>query len=347
MISTLLHFLAEGFFLGLTLGTTCAATCGPMYMPYLMQREQSVSKSIINIFEISAGRFISYVTFGVFAGVLGSSVGMVIDRGWFSSVAYILFAVLLLISTFRTHQKHKGCSVSKWSKFADRPFLFGIMTGISLCPSFFGAMTAAFDAGGSIGGGAIFAGFFFGSSIFLMPFMLAGLAGNVKLFQKIAIYASVIVAAYFIGKGVIGLTELIQEHSKTSPISASNVVNAFDEQPLVIIDTTQGVEILTKTIAQARPGVTTLSADTLNLPMSGTILVAANYLDDPTLLRSPQRFVVVLPRNDGTLTDQQYALEMRDYLGKYLFKKDEIHGTFLNMAAFLEKNNQPTTETTK
>lgn len=339
IFSTIWKYLAEGFLLGLTLGTTCAATCGPMYMPYLMQREQSVGKSIINILEISAGRFVSYVSFGIMAGVLGSSINIILDRGWFVSVAYILFSILLLIETFRTHQKHKGCSVSKWSKFADRPILFGMLTGISLCPSFFGAMTAAFGAGGVVGGGSIFAGFFFGSSIFLMPFMIAGLAGNIKLFQKAAVIASVVVAAYFIGKGGMGLYEQYHKsNSRGGTYTSTDIVNALDSLPLIIIDTSASSLVLRDTLSLVRKGVTSIQADTNNLPVNCNILVGADYLDNPKKLRIKDRFVIILPR-DTVLSSENYASEIRLYLKKYMFKKDTINGTLFDMASFLDNSS--------
>jgi sulfite exporter TauE/SafE len=350
MITTVFKYLAEGFFLGLTLGTTCAATCGPMYMPYLMQRKQTVIKSIINILEISLGRFFSYIGFGILSGVIGGAMGIVLQRGWFVSVAYILFAVILLISTFRTHQKHKGCAVSKWSKFADRPFIFGVVTGVSLCPSFFGAMTAAFGAGadsggetftGAIAGASIFAGFFIGSTIFLMPFMIAGLAGNKRIFQKIAVIASVVVSAYFIGKGGMGLVNLVNESQRVSPTTAANVISAFDDTPLFIIDTTSGSDILRHAFDELRIGETVVVADTSQLTDSCIVFVAADYLEDPTLLRSSERFVVILPRN-REFSDDQFAHQMVEYLQKYSFRKDEIHGTLFNMAEFLEKMNKST-----
>lgn len=344
MINTLTTYLTEGFALGLTLGTTCAATCGPMYMPYLMQKKHSVKESILNVFEISLGRFLSYIAFGMLAGGIGSAIGVILDRGWFSSLAYILFSVLLLLSAFRTHKKEKGCAVSKYSKFADRPFLFGVFTGISLCPSFFGAMTAAFDAGGVVGGASIFGSFFFGSSVFLLPFAIAGVAGNVKFFRKVATVASLLVAVYFIGKGTFGFVELTQQSMNRSPMSASNVVGAFDDTPLYILEHGKNSLQLIEAISEKKDGLVHRVTSTEALPEKCHILVDADFLENPIELRAPGRFVVVLPRNSGELSSQEYNSNIVEYLERYLFKRDDENGTFFNMASFLEKEGDHGTE---
>ena len=52
--------LSEGFLLGIATGTTCLATCGPIYAPYLMQYDRNLKASLVTLLEISGGRFATY-----------------------------------------------------------------------------------------------------------------------------------------------------------------------------------------------------------------------------------------------------------------------------------------------
>ena len=85
MIKTLI----EGTILGLTTGTACLVTCSPIYLPYLISEDRKLSKGIIAVLEISAGRFVSYLAFGAIAGYTGAQIASV-NRELFTSIAYIL-----------------------------------------------------------------------------------------------------------------------------------------------------------------------------------------------------------------------------------------------------------------
>ena len=98
--------LVEGTILGLTTGTTCLITCTPIYLPYLISEDRKLGKSLLAVIEISAGRFFSYLAFGAIAGYAGAQIAS-INRELFTSIAYILLSIYLVLSAVRTNRKTK------------------------------------------------------------------------------------------------------------------------------------------------------------------------------------------------------------------------------------------------
>jgi sulfite exporter TauE/SafE len=189
--------LAEGFLLGLATGTTCLATCGPVYAPYLMQYGRSLPKSLLAILELSAGRFFSYLVVGAAAGLLGRQVHFE-GKGLITAAGYSLFSIFLLITAFRTHRRDQGCRAGRWAGIIDRPLVLGILTGINICPPFLLALTKAFSGSGPAAGMTLFSAFFVGTSIWLAPIAAFGLLGKQRLFRSIARWGAVAVSAWFL-----------------------------------------------------------------------------------------------------------------------------------------------------
>jgi sulfite exporter TauE/SafE len=190
--------LAEGFFLGLATGTTCLATCGPVYAPYLMQYERGFLGSLFALLEVSAGRFLAYLAIGAAAGILGKNLAIA-DRDLFLAASYVLFSAFLLVTSFRTHRREKCCPAGRWTAFADRPLFLGILTGINFCPSLFVALTRTIDLSGPAAGMTLFAAFFAGTTLFMLPVTLFGWFGTKQTYRVVARVAAVAVAAWFIG----------------------------------------------------------------------------------------------------------------------------------------------------
>jgi sulfite exporter TauE/SafE len=193
MIATLL----QGFLLGLATGTTCLATCGPVYAPYLMQYSRSLPKSLLAVLELSAGRFISYLVVGAAAGLLGRQVDFE-GKGLITAAGYCLFSIFLLVTAFRTHRRDNCCPAGRWAGIIDRPLVLGILTGINICPPFLLALTKAASGPGHLAGITLFAAFFIGTSIWLAPIAAFGLFGKQRLFRSIARWGAVAVSVWFL-----------------------------------------------------------------------------------------------------------------------------------------------------
>jgi sulfite exporter TauE/SafE len=201
-MATPMIYLAEGLALGLATGPMCVASCGPVYAPFLMQKGRSTQQSIITLLQISAGRFLTYLILGCAAGALGTHLAW-LTRTWVTAMAYIFFSIFLVISAIRTKKCDEGCHVAGWTRFAEVPFILGMVTGISFCPPLLLALTKAVDHGGAIAGAALFGTFFFGTTIYFIPFVIFGMIGKTNRLRTIGRVASFVVALWFICQAIL------------------------------------------------------------------------------------------------------------------------------------------------
>ena len=196
--------LAEGTGLGLATGISCLASCGPIYLTYLLSEQRSSRQSLVTILMLNLGRFVSYAAFGAIMGLLGGSLPSAI-RVPLAFSGYILFSVYMIISVVRVNKTCGGCDIPKWMKLTKSPILLGILTGFSVCPAFLIALTSAFDASGPLNGAMLFTGFFLGTTVYMLPFAIVGLFSKKKWLNVVAKYAAIFVAVYFGIMGIRGL----------------------------------------------------------------------------------------------------------------------------------------------
>jgi sulfite exporter TauE/SafE len=196
--------LIEGFLLGLSTGSICLLTCAPIYLPYLISEDRSLKKSFLKVMEISGGRFVAYLAFGAAAGWLGSFVPQQ-QRTLFTGISYILLSIFLVTNAVRTHRADKQCRIPGWMKVTHSAFMLGIFTGVNFCPSFLIALTKSVDLGGMLGGTLLFLGFFFGTTLFLIPLAFSGLLTVINPVKKVARYVSVLIAIWFIWQGGVNI----------------------------------------------------------------------------------------------------------------------------------------------
>jgi len=227
--------LLEGFFLGISTGSLCLMTCTPIYLPYIMTSDRKLSKSLLAIGEISAGRFISYLTFGALAGMAGANISG-IDRNFYGAIANILLSIYLVLTVIRSDRSEKKCHIPKVAAITRSGLLLGILTGINFCPAFLIALTEAVNLGGAISGILLFMGFFFGTTLYLIPLAFASLLTQIKRMKYIARILSLIVAAWFIYKGASGLiqhynTRIVDVFHPTSKLA---VISAAENLPYFI-----------------------------------------------------------------------------------------------------------------
>ena len=224
--------MLQTLILGLSTGTLCLVTCTPIYLPYLISEDRKLSKGILTVVEISAGRFFSYLAFGAIAGYTGAQISS-IDRDLFTSIAYILLSAYLVLSAVRTRKKEKKCHIPRMTRFTKSAFILGVLTGISFCPAFLIALSKAVDLGGAFSGMMLFMGFFFGTSVFLLPLAFVGQLSKVNKMKLIAQIASIFVAVWFTFSGVKGLIHTY-EHKKLEKLP-SRIVEAFHPNKPVIV----------------------------------------------------------------------------------------------------------------
>jgi sulfite exporter TauE/SafE len=221
----MLKTLIEGFLLGLSTGTICLLTCAPIYLPFLVSEDRSLKRSFLKVMEISGGRFIAYLLFGMAAGYLGSIVPLQ-ERTLFTGISYILLSLFLILNAVRTHRADKKCGIPPWMKFSNSAFLLGIFTGVNFCPSFLIALTKSVDLGGIMGGALLFTGFFVGTTLFLIPLAFGGLLTALSKVKAIARIVSVLIAVWFIWQGTVNIIHAINKH-KAGAIQ-TEIINPMD-----------------------------------------------------------------------------------------------------------------------
>ncbi|MBT5420139.1 MAG: sulfite exporter TauE/SafE family protein [Candidatus Cloacimonetes bacterium] len=318
--------LVEGVILGLTTGTACLVTCSPIYLPYLISEDRKLSKSIIAVLEISAGRFVSYLAFGAIAGYTGAQIASV-NRELFTSIAYILLSAYLVLSAVRTNKKAKSCHVPKMARFTQSGIILGILTGINFCPSFLIALSKAVDLGGAFSGMMLFLGFFFGTSIFLLPLAFIGQISKVSKMKMVAQYASILVAIWFTFSGVKGLVHYF-EHKKLDA-QPSRLVEAFNPNiPLAVIASEENSTYF-KTLQDSLINYTPSSVHYFQY--NKTILDSINKLSETVLVIDSSILNESFDNYDYFQVEPDYDLSrMLKFMKFYTFKtRTHLHWEFI------------------
>jgi sulfite exporter TauE/SafE len=268
----LIQFLTEGFLLGLTLGTTCLVTCAPVYGSLILSKENNVSTGVKTVFLISAGRFLSYALFGLLTGYAGSLIGDFAERETMIAVSYLFVAAYLTYSALMQNRLEKKCCVpSRITKIAGNPFLIGVLTGISICPAFVGAIARGIETGGMTGGVMLFTGFFFGTTVYLLPLSFLSYFTKKKIFRYVGMTASILVACWFIYDG----------SSKLYDRFNSYIIN-FAEVPVILIST-----VPEKQIEKLRTDLTVLK----------TVVIDHDNIPD-SITNSNSRDILLITEND-------------------------------------------------
>jgi len=199
----------RGFLLGLSMGTACLLTCGPIYVSYLMQRSgKGFRLALKDILGILVGRFIGYSIFGSLAGLIGVKVA-IRTRPVVVAVAYLLSAAFLVITCFSTWHGNARCGLPRFMRLTGQPVVLGLVTGINFCPPFFVAFTEAVISSGALVGMMFFVSFFFGtSSLMTLLFIFGGLPGK-SISRTVGVFASLVVAAWLFSSAVVIIAQLL------------------------------------------------------------------------------------------------------------------------------------------
>lgn len=202
--------LTFGITLGLAIGVSCLASCGPVYVAYLLGEKRRGLQALWVILLLNTGRFIAYTLFGSLIGALGGSLPATI-RTPIAYSGYILFSIYMFTSVIRTTKSCSGCQTGKFLNITKSPFLLGILTGFSICPAFWIALTSAFESSGPLSGMMLFAGFFMGTTVYMLPFALFGLLTTKDWVTKGARIIGVLVAVYFGSVGIMGIAKYVTD----------------------------------------------------------------------------------------------------------------------------------------
>lgn len=212
--------LISGFFLGVANGITCLATCAAVLVPLFLGEGQRLKENSLLLGKFLAGRLAGYLLFGVLAWAANWVIlHEPAARSVIFGATYFLLAGMML--AYGAGKLHLTCAVTprdlraRFGGYAWlRPWLpavFGLLTGLNLCPPFLLAFTNAALNGTLIGSLAFFAAFFLGTSIYLLPVPLVGAFRSSpqtgQALQTIGKMAAVLMSLYYVYSGILLLIE--------------------------------------------------------------------------------------------------------------------------------------------
>lgn len=176
--------MLNGLLLGLANGGACLATCSGILVPLFLGEGKPVKDNTWTMSGFMAGRLIGYLLFGLLAWMLNWLILRdPVYRAFIAGAAYLGLAGLML--AFGLGKLRVACALPPRAlrpylkKLPGlRPFipvLFGLLTGLNLCPPFLLAFTNAALNGTLLGSLSFFLAFYIGTSIYLIPIPLIGL----------------------------------------------------------------------------------------------------------------------------------------------------------------------------
>lgn len=203
--------MLQGFLLGISNSATCVASCAPVMLPYLISDGKTVWKNLLDLAFFLSGRLTGYISFAILAWFTGKVLlNNPIVRGRFIGIAFIALSVTMII--YNLKGKHQKCRYQSAAKSLNNilqpktwyyPYIFGLLTGVNICPPFLMVFTGAMDSSSLLGSIFFFLTFFIGTSIFFIPLSLVGSLKNKPEFKTVGELSLYIIAVYYLYRGIL------------------------------------------------------------------------------------------------------------------------------------------------
>lgn len=210
----------DAFLLGLSNGVVCVGYCAPVLVPYLLGQGSGVLANLSIVARFLLGRLAGYLAFSVLAFAFHAALpASVTVRNFIMGSTYVILSVLLVFYGFRYRTGSPVCAARGSDPFLSRtgrlwpalvPAILGLLTGLTICPPFLLAFTAAVEKTTLMGSVAFFFLFFCGTSIFFLPFPLVGSLKRLRVLSTVGKLAAGIVGLYYFYAGLILLLGVIK-----------------------------------------------------------------------------------------------------------------------------------------
>jgi sulfite exporter TauE/SafE len=208
--------METALFLGLTSGGACLATCGPLVAAFLTAEQITLKRSAALLTVFLSGRLLGYSGWAVVSWLLGQAIfqnaaGMTI----FAGADLVLGGWLIYYGISRPlGHSHETCPASILKPLASpaiihhaffRSGIWGILSGLQVCPPFLAAVTGAARTG-SLGGSLLFfLVFYLGTGLWFIPFPFIGTLGRFRQVAQVARFLILPLGGYFIYSGFISI----------------------------------------------------------------------------------------------------------------------------------------------
>jgi sulfite exporter TauE/SafE len=209
MINLFLEPGIHGFMLGLSAGPLCFTGCFPMLLSVTISEGKTATRGSgawVFLGKFMGGRFIAYLVFGFFIGLVGAQLG---GWGhWIGTYALIVLSGILIAYGLGVHLPHVGLCRIAGRTAGNRffPYILGGLTGLNVCPPFLLAIAYILQRGVNPAFGVIFfMAFFLASSLYILPVGFAGYLPHRELIARIGKLATVVVGVVFFYQGIRAL----------------------------------------------------------------------------------------------------------------------------------------------
>ncbi len=193
--------LVQGLTLGLSTGLFCLAYCAPVLVPFMLAEDRRLAANARVLGEVSLGRLLAYLAVGAGVGYLGMQIqGPVLDR--VIGAALVVLALLLILYVVVQGWPHLSLCRrlnGRWMRF---PILFGLLTGVNVCPPFLLAITSALGLASVLQSTLLFGGFFLGTTVYLLALLPLGALARWPDLRTIGRITAVLSGVFFLVVGV-------------------------------------------------------------------------------------------------------------------------------------------------
>jgi len=207
-----MQFFVEAAALGLASGPACLLSCGPVLLPCLTARGESLRGTVRTLGTFLAGRLAGYLVFSVAAWGVGMAVPA--DRriqAPLYGLVYLALAVMLVVyargdarCALATPAAQPlvqiGAPARPWT-----PAALGLLTGLNICPPFVAAVVRAAEARSLWQAAGFFLVFFAGTAVWSLPLTAAAWLRRTPEVATVARITLFLVAGWYTYLGIISL----------------------------------------------------------------------------------------------------------------------------------------------
>lgn len=194
--------------LGLSTGWYCLLSCGMYLLPFLFAENTGWRRTAGHLLLFFGGRLFSYVAVGTVAGFAGAFVAteqatlfqnLTAISNWLIGVTLLTGGLLGAFPTFKPCGK-LGRVYKPWCG----ALLFGLLTGIAVCPPLVAAIIVVFSKASAVAGVEYFLWFYLGTSVYFLPlFGVSAKLFNNPAVKNVARLVMLMMAGYFLLKAVL------------------------------------------------------------------------------------------------------------------------------------------------
>jgi sulfite exporter TauE/SafE len=204
------------FFLGIASGGVCLASCGFLAAAFLTADRGTLMGKAALLAIFLAGRLVGYLAWAILAWMLGGAVSGPRGGGVvFAAADVILGGWLAIYGLSRPDSAASGkCPGNAFGNlfaaFMGKPNirkigLWGILSGLSLCPPFWAAVNGAAQTGSLAGSLFFFLIFYMGTGLWFIPFPVIGMLGRFPYVAQVARFFALPLGVYYIYLGLVAV----------------------------------------------------------------------------------------------------------------------------------------------